>query len=195
MEKEIFTITLKGVIEYAKTLGIIVINSTKLDTYFKGDMDGLHIWTRFTDEDSDDEEELFSVLHMIGHTIQWAISEELRMLGSVLHKNPSPELLIKLQEYEYEANCYALKVMITKNTKRWNIDIGRELFLWLNRKYVEDTYLLTHFYKTGEKTHDLEVAKKSWNREGPPKELNFKEIPPFTPVQIQGTRNGLVIDF
>lgn len=176
-----FTSILQRVHDYARGLGLIVKDSTTLNPYFKGDTNGQQIWTSFK---LDDEEELFNVLHMIGHCIQWGVSEELRKLGSVLHHSPDAKLLRKLQEYEWEANCYALELLH---------ELGiTDLDQWLTDKYKEDMYYLTHFYKTGEKVKEItQVALDNAFIE----KLVPKEIPKFTPFAISGSRDGIVIDF
>lgn len=166
----------------ADTLGIEVEESNDLDKYFKGDMDGKNIWLS---PHLSTEEKVFDLLHMIGHTIQWNVDEELYKLGSVLYQNPSPELLDRLQRYEWEANCYAAYILV-------GVVGNTPASKWLYKKYEEDMQLLTHFYLTGEKV--TEVSKlgyctaKVWD-------LEAKIIPKFTPKARPRRRNGLVINF
>lgn len=173
---------LKSVINYAENkLKLNIIDDIQLDQYFKGDMDGLNI---ITSSLIDDEEELFNILHMIGHCIQWNVDDELRKLGNVLYTNPSDRLLRKLQEYEWEANCYALSIL--HNVKIYNLDI------WLYDCYIKDMYYLTHFYKTGEKVKEITSVSIKYSYT---KLLYPKEIPPFTPVAGERSRSGIVISF
>lgn len=178
---QIYTETLKKVKEFASTLGLNVVDSNTLEEYFKGDMDGVNI---ITSSILDDEAELFNVLHMIGHSIQWNIDPELRKLGSVLYQNPSENLLKKLQRYEWEANCYGLEIL--------NKVGASELAIWLFDNYQKDMYYLTHFYKTGEKVKEVTPTALKYAHI---KLLRPKEIPKFIPVASERSRQGLVINF
>lgn len=171
---------LQDVIKYAKTLGFNIVIRNDLDKYFKGDLDGLNIYC----SDMKDEDKLFNVLHLVGHNIQWNVSDSLRKLGSKLYENPSDELLKKLQEYEWEANCYAL--FLLHEVGCFSLDN------WLNENYRKDMLYLTHFYKTGEKVKiNSEISQKySFT-----KELIPKKIPKFVPIKSEHNRNGIVIDF
>jgi hypothetical protein len=175
-----YTKVLNDVINYATTIGLNVIVKNDLDEYFKGDMDGVNIYCK----DIDDEEELFNVLHMIGHCIQWNISDELRVLGSKLYQDPSPELLHRLQQYEWEANCYALYILQKLGYP--------ELETWLYDKYIKDMTYLTHFYKTGEKVKFITPISLQFSFTSA---LISKEVPSFIPKKDEITRNGIVIDF
>lgn len=176
-----FKALLKEVCAFAESLGFKIVDDQEMDRYYKGDMDGVHIITCSL---IDDEEELFNVLHMIGHSIQWNIDEDLRKLGSVLYQNPSDSLLKKLQDYEWEANCYALEILHKLGIT--GLDI------WLYDKYQKDMYYLTHFYKTGEKLREITPVAL---RYAYIKLLVPKEIPSFTPYASENTRQGLVINF
>lgn len=177
-----FTQALKEVLEYSKNvLHIEVIDTSDLDPYFKGDLDGKRIWIASALED---EEELFNVIHLLGHSIQWNLSKELRALGSVLHENPDDQLLRKLQEYEWEANCYGLKILH---------EIGiRDLDQWLFEKYRLDMFYLTHYYKTGDKLKAITDVSLAYQFTWP---LVEKNIPEFIPYANPETRRGIVIDF
>ncbi len=166
---------------YASEIGLIIHDSTELDPYFKGDMDGTNIWISFQ---LDDEEELFSILHMIGHCIQWGTSQEKMELGCVLHLHPDDDLLKRLQVYEWEANCYAYSIMVKLG--------GAAFSEWLFNNYREDMMFLTHFYLTGEKVREVTPLALQHAFVAP---LELREIPAFIPKKIPGTRNGIVIDF
>jgi hypothetical protein len=176
-----FTPYLEKAREFATTLGLTIHDSAKLDPYFKGDMDGENIWISFK---LDDEEELFNVLHMIGHCIQWGVSDDLMKLGCILHQHPDHELLRRLQVYEWEANCYAYTILINLG--------GDKYAEWLFSNYREDMMFLTHFYLTGEK---VKVITPLALENAFIKPLELRTIPSFTPKHIEGTRNGIVIDF
>lgn len=177
-----FTEVLKNVLDYAKNImHIQVIDTSDLDPYFKGDLDGARIWIASA---LDDEEELFNVLHLLGHSVQWNVSDELRALGSVLHEKPNDQLLRQLQQYEWEANCYGLYLFHT---------IGvYDLDEWLSEKYRMDMFYLTHYYKTGEKLKEITNIALAYQFTWA---LVEKKIPEFVPFANPETRRGIVIDF
>jgi hypothetical protein len=180
INKDFFKLVLDEVIEYSKNLGFVIHTNNNIDEFFKGDLDGLNIYLRQIDY----EEDLFNILHMVGHSIQWSISDELRALGNVIYKDPSQEVLKNLQDYEWEANCYGYKMLV---------DLGHSnLKSWLEAKYVLDMLYLTHFYKTGEK---LRVINDETLENAYKKPLVPKEIPNFKPVAQKNNRNGIVINF
>jgi hypothetical protein len=176
-----FTMLLPKAYAFAESLGLSVHDSKTLDPYFKGDMDGKNIWISY---DLDDEEELFNVLHLMGHCIQWGTSEELMRLGCVLHMHPDDQMLRKLQAYEWEANCYAYTILIKIG--------GADLADWLYKNYREDMLYLTNFYLTGEKVKEITPLALAHSFIQP---FVIKDIPAFVPKPIPGTRNGIVIDF
>lgn len=164
----------------ADKLSLNIINSKNLDPFFKGDIDGTNIWIS---PDLTPEEKLFNSVHLVGHCIQWGTKEEYVELGSVLHLNPDKDLLFKLQRYEWEANCYGLGILHV---------IGHpELGDWLFEKYREDIIYLTNFYVTGEKVKQVtDVAMlHPFVYDLVPMQLPEH----FTPVKIEGSRNGIVI--
>lgn len=164
-----------------------VVFTSELDHFFKGNLDGLSIWI---DEGLTDEDKLFNLLHMIGHSVQWNTDYRLRILGSTLYKNPSEELIRKLQLYEWEANCYALQVL-------YELSI-RELNKWLERRYRLDMLCLTHYYRTGEKVTErsaMSAGLSYFYRHQLPGKLERKEFPFFVPVASEVPRDGLVIGF
>ena len=164
-----------------KQMGLVIQYTHNLDPFFKGDLDGKII---YIGSHLSAEEKVFNLLHLAGHSVQWNIDELLRNLGSELYRNPDDALLLRLQEYEWQANCYALSVLHKAGV--FNLD------KWLSRKYIIDMLYLTHFYKTGEKLKKITAAAKAYPFK---KELESREIPSFTPVAGTHTRNGLVISF
>jgi len=180
INKDYFKQVLEEVIAYSQNLGFVIHTDNNIDEFFKGDLDGLNIYLRKIDY----EEDLFNILHMVGHSIQWSISDDLRALGNVIYKDPSKEVLKKLQNYEWEAICYGYKILV---------DLGySKLKSWLEAKYVLDMLYLTHFYVTGEK---LRVVNEETLKNAFKKPLIAKEIPKFKPVSQKNNRNGIVIDF
>ena len=177
-----FTDVLKKIQHYAANrLGLTIIDTSDLDPYFKGDLDGMNIWIASA---LDDEEELFNVLHLVGHSIQWNVSNDLRSLGSVLHQKPDDDTLLRLQQYEWEANCYGLSIL-------HELDVF-DLDEWLVEKYTEDMCYLTHFYKTGEKLKEITDVSKTYKFNRALKEI---EVPSFSAWANPETRRGIVIDF
>ena len=162
-------------------MGIVISYTHHLDHFFKGDLDGKTI---FIGDQLPDEEKLFNLLHLAGHTVQWNVDELLRSLGSELFRNPDDALLRKLQVYEWEANCYALGILHEAGITT--------LDGWLTQKYLIDMFYLTHFYKTGEQLkHITDVGRKyEFNRE-----LIPKWHPSFIPKASDRSRNGIVINF
>jgi hypothetical protein len=171
------------VVMKALKMGFVVTQSKELDPYFKGDLNGLHVWI----EDMDDDEELFNVLHLLGHCIQWNVDKELLELGNQVWVNPSEDVIKRLQEYEWEANCYALQIL--HDCKVFDLDE------WLLTQYIVDMRYLTHFYLTGEKTKDLSASQLSHIHINYPFRTYLvpMEIPLFSPQAFEKSRNGIVI--
>lgn len=178
--KNNFKNVLDKVITYVKNLGFNVVINDDIDEFFKGDLDGLNIYLKHISH----EEDLFNILHMVGHSIQWNLSDDLRKLGNVIYKNPDNDVLNKLQEYEWEANCYGYTILV-------NLGYS-DLKNWLEKKYILDMFYLTHFYRTGEK---LRVINDDDLKQSFSKPLNNIHIPKIIPVPQTLTRNGIVIDF
>ena len=91
INKDYFKQVLNEVIVYSENLGFVIHTNDNIDDFFKGDLDGLNIYLRQIDY----EEDLFNILHMVGHSIQWSISDELRALGkeSLISINTFLELI------------------------------------------------------------------------------------------------------
>ena len=167
--------------EVVKDLGLVIKYTHNLAPFFKGDLDGKVI---YIGDHLSGEEKLFNLLHLAGHSIQWNTDELLRTLGSELYKNPSDELLKRLQTYEWQANCYAIAIL--HKVHIFNLDE------WLSKKYITDMIYLTHFYKTGEKLKRITKDAKDYpfNRK-----LEDCGIPQFTPKASKHARNGIVFSF
>lgn len=175
-----FKTVLNDVITFSNNLGFDIVIKNDIDDFFKGDLDGKTIYLI----NLDDEEKLFNVLHLVGHCIQWNLSEELRILGNSIYENPSDDLLCKLQNYEWEANCYGLFILN-------QLGYGY-LKNWLEKKFEIDLLYLTHFYKTGEKSRKISDISKKYVFQ---KTLIVKEIPKIKIKSQKMTRNGIVINF
>lgn len=179
--KEDFSKILEKVEALVEALGVSINYTNNLDPFFKGDLDGKTI---LIGKHLSAEEKLFNLLHLAGHTIQWNLSPLLRDLGSELYRNPDDALLLRLQTYEWEANCYALTLLRNAGTTR--------LDNWLRQKYIIDMLYLTHFYKTGEKLKKITAVAKAYPFR---RDLIPLEIPPFIPNASVKSRNGIVINF
>jgi Zn-dependent peptidase ImmA (M78 family) len=180
-KKTDFSEVLKKCEAVVEAMGLVINYTHNLDPFFKGDLDGKNI---YIGNHLSPEEKVFNLLHLAGHSVQWNIDELLRKMGSELYRNPDDVLLKKLQEYEWQANCYALSVL--HKARVFNLD------RWLSQKYIIDMLYLTHFYKTGEKLKKITAVAKAYPFK---RELESKPVPPFTPVAGTHTRNGLVISF
>ncbi len=180
-KKVSFAVVLHKCEEIVREMGLVIHYTHNLDPFFKGDLDGKTIFIGYH---LAAEEKLFNLLHLAGHSIQWNINELLRSLGSELYLNPDDRTLLKLQTYEWQANCYALSIL--HKAEIFSLD------KWLTQKYVLDMMYLTHFYKTGQKLKRITKDAKAYpfNRE-----LESKKIPHFDPRPCKRTRNGLVISF
>jgi hypothetical protein len=176
-----FNMVLQKLEAEVKGMGLVIQYTQNMDPFFKGDLDGKTI---FIGTHLSPEEKVFNLLHLSGHSIQWNVDELLRNLGSELYRNPDDNLLLRLQTYEWQANCYALTLL--HSAGYFNMD------KWLTRKYIIDMLYLTHFYKTGEKLKRITQVAKAYvfNRELVP-----VPVPSFIPVAQKRTRNGLVIAF
>lgn len=162
-------------------LGLAIQYTDNLDPFFKGDIDGKTI---FIGKNLSAEEKLFNLLHLAGHCIQWNEDEQLRRLGSKLYCSPDNELLLQLQSYEWQANCYGLSIL--HKAGQFKLDN------WLTRKYIIDMLHLTHFYKTGDKLKRITQMARAYPFR---RELQPKEVPHFVPRASKRTRNGIVISF
>lgn len=162
-------------------IGLEIHYTNNLDPFFKGDLDGKRI---FVSNHLPAEEKLFNVLHLAGHSIQWNMDPLLRDLGSELYLHPGDELLKKLQNYEWQANCYGLSILHKAGFTG--------LDNWFSEKFILDMLYLTHFYKTGQKLKHVTKVAKAYPFK---KELSVMPIPLFTAASGEKTRNGIVIAF
>jgi len=118
----------------------IPVRITDVAAPFTGDLNGAEIHVDFKE---DVENALFIVAHLFGHTVQWNLCADAREIGSVIHENPSDELIKKLCVYEEEACGYSMQLLH---------DLGvHDLDQWLSDFSACDLAYLTRFYKTGEK--------------------------------------------
>ena len=181
--KDRFQPVLKKCEKVVKKLGIRIKYTTSLDRYFKGDLNGK---TVYISKKLSDQQKIFNLLHLAGHTIQWHIDPKLHKMGSKLIKKPSSSLLKKLQKYEWNANRFGLQILHTAKETR--------LDEWLSVLVKTDMLYLTNFYKTGKKVKKITAIGKSYSFMN--KVLEPKAIPKFKPkILSTNSRNGIVLSF
>jgi hypothetical protein len=128
-----------------------------------GDFDGEHIYVDFALKP---EDELFVLIHLFGHTVQWNTSEQLRAIGLDSTPGKTQEQLTPIFDYERDATRYGLRLL-----HDGGID---DLDRWASDWFHADWSYLSHFYLTGEKT-DV----KRYFRPGEGETLTPLDIPPF----------------
>lgn len=133
-----------------------------------GDFDGEHIYVDFA---LDAENELFVLIHLFGHTVQWNTSERLRQIGLDTNSGKTETELEPIYEYECNATRYGLTLLH---------DAGiTDLDRWASDWFYADWRFLRKFYLTGEKTET-----KQHFRPGEGETLTPLPIPPFTPKKF-----------
>lgn len=147
-----------------KKYGIEVSISDVLDPN-TGDFDGERIKL---DYDQSLEMAFFVLLHLFGHTVQWNISEEFRILGQKTDSQRPVEELDKIYVYERDATRYSLQLLAEVGIE----DMDRWVCDWFNA----DWKFLSHLYKTGER---LDVKTLLKPDEG--ELLTALEVPKFKP--------------
>jgi len=105
-----------------------------------GDFNGLRI---LVDYDQEADSALFVLVHLFGHTVQWATSERYRQVGTDLSIGKGDQELAQIFEYEQTATRYGARVLH---------DAGvRDLDQWLTDWWYADWQYLAHYYRTGER--------------------------------------------
>ena len=141
---------------------------------FYGDLNGAEIRIA---EGLGGEDELFMLLHLFGHTVQWN-------LQGILDLDPaagplSEEEIATVLRYEREACAYSVRVLL---------DTGfADLAPWLSDLSAADLRHLLHFYSTGESLG----ARHFWRAGEPP--MAPLDIPPFTPKVLRWRWEGIVV--
>jgi hypothetical protein len=130
---------------------------------YTGQFDGKEIWV---DLEKDPEEAVFILVHLFGHTVQWNLDEQLRILG--LANSGATEADIP-RIYQYERQASQLGLGLLERTGEFR------LARWLTDCFGADWKFLAHFYRTGEKVRfEIETG-----RDEPL--LTSIPIPRFTP--------------
>jgi hypothetical protein len=166
---------LRRVTRAVKRYGIPVRNG-RLSPGFTGDIDGESITV--DRRKLSDEEALFLVLHLFGHTVQWNVSPAQRKIGLLAVTLPDPKLLARLIAYERDALGYSIQLL--RECGVTGLD------QWLADYAEGDIAYLTYFYTTGRKK-----PFRSFLRKGMPI-MKARRIPKFTP-KFWGGRTGDVI--
>lgn len=116
------------------------VESTGMAPPLKGDLDGRRI---LVGDHTSDEERLFLVAHLFGHTVQWNVSAELRRLGMTKPVKPGREELDALEAYERQACRYSQQALHEAGVSG--------LDQWLADYSACDLAYLRHTYTTGER--------------------------------------------
>ena len=87
-----------------KTYGMPVSIADVLDPN-TGDFDGVSIKV---DYDLEVDLAFYILLHLFGHSVQWNLSEEYRILGQDQSIPKPPEVMAKVHDYERDATRFAL---------------------------------------------------------------------------------------
>jgi hypothetical protein len=142
----------------------------------KGDLDGSRI---LVGDHNTDEERLFLVTHLFGHTVQWNVSAELRRLGMTMPVKPTSDELDALEAYEREACRYSQQVIHEAGVS--------DLDQWLADYSACDLRFLRHFYATGERR----AFREFW-MSGQPL-IEPLAIPAFTPTRWRRREQAIVL--
>ena len=143
---------------------------------FVGDLDGSAIRI---DPAAGDEQRLFLLGHLFGHTVQWNTDPRAFALGQPQAPPVADELLPALLEYEREAAAYGLALLAEAG--------AGTVEPWYSDYSACDLAYLMHYYRSGEK-----AEFRSFWREGRPP-LALKPIPRFQPVRRVFRADGVVI--
>jgi hypothetical protein len=141
-----------------------------------GDLDGAEIHIDYA---VSDEQRLFLLAHLFGHTVQWNVNPRAFEIGQV-HEPPVDEALLPaIMEYEREAAGYALGMF-------YQIGITG-IDQWLSDYTACDMAYLLYYYRTGGKMNFL----RFWVDNTPL--LQPQTVPRFTPTKRVFRRDGIVI--
>ena len=107
---------------------------------YTGQFDGKELWV---DLDKEPEEAVFILAHLFGHTVQWNLDEQMRLLGLANTVEVTEQDLRRIYEYEREASQLGLALLEETNEFR--------LARWLTNRFGADWKFLAHYYRTGGK--------------------------------------------
>lgn len=141
-----------------------------------GDLDGeqIHIDYAVTQE-----QRLFLLAHLFGHTVQWNLDPGLFALGRQYKPPVDERLFPAIIEYELEAARYGLQLCEETGI--------RGIERWFSAYTACDREYLLHFYRTGQKGDFSSYWSDGVELVQP------KKIPPFTPTKRTFRMVGIVI--
>jgi len=154
----------------------VSVEVASIEPPLKGDLDGSRI---LVGDHNTDEERLFLVAHLFGHTVQWNVSAELRRLGMTMPVKPTNDQLDALEAYEREACRYSQQALHEAGVSG--------LDQWLADYSASDLAFLRHLYTTGERR-----AFQGFWTPGQPL-IEPLAIPPFTPTRWRRREQAIVL--
>jgi hypothetical protein len=142
-----------------------------------GDLDGaeIHIDYAVTEENR-----VFLLAHLFGHTVQWNTDPRKFEIGQLLSPPVAEEPLAEVLAYEQEAARLSLALLHQAGVA--------ELDQWLADMSAADLAYLTHYYRTGEK-REFDSFRTITNAPL----LSPIPVPPFTPQRRRFRVDGIVI--
>jgi len=129
----------RGLVERIEGAYSLRVNVGPVTGSYTGQFDGKEIWV---DLDKDPEEAVFILVHLFGHTVQWNLDEELRVLGQA-NSGVKEEDLPRIYQYERQASQFGLALL----EETGELCLAR----WLTNCFGADWKFLARFYRTGEK--------------------------------------------
>ena len=154
----------------------VAVELANIEPPLKGDLDGSRILVA---DHNTDEERLFLVAHLFGHTVQWNVSAALRRLGITMPVKPTGEELDALGAYEREACRYSQQALHEADVSGFD--------QWLADYSACDVAFLRHLYTTGERR-----AFRDFWIPGQPL-IEPLAIPPFTPTRWRRREQAIVL--
>jgi hypothetical protein len=165
-----------AVVKHLRSRYGISVEVASIKPPLKGDLDGSRILVA---DHNTDEERLFLVTHLFGHTVQWNVSAELRRLGMTMPVKPTNHELDALEAYEQEACQFSQQALHEAGV------LG--LDQWLADYSACDLGFLRHFYTTGERR----PFRAFWTPGQPL--IEPLAIPPFTPTRWRRREQAIVL--
>jgi hypothetical protein len=154
----------------------VSVEAASIEPPLKGDLDGSRILVA---DHNTDEERLFLVAHLFGHTVQWNVSAELRRLGMTMPVKPTNDQLDALEAYEREACRYSQQALHEAGISGFD--------QWLADYSACDLAFLRHLYTTGERR----AFREFWIPGQPL--IEPLVIPPFTPTRWRRREQAIVL--
>ena len=134
-----FKTVFHSLVEHIEQVYSLKVNVGPVIGSYTGQFDGKEIWV---DLDKNPEDAVFILVHLFGHTAQWNLDEQLRILG-LANTGVREEDLPRIYRYERQASQIGLALL--EETGEFG------LARWLTDRFGADWKFLAHFYRTGEK--------------------------------------------